>query len=245
MAAVLSAASVTPAVANTVTNNPSGDEHTTIGIMEMGKSPVNVEFEVPLYVTMAAKSGDTEMTMPEGYDISNAAVPGADSYDIGVTSMKIQALGDWEIVDNGTPLDSLMKMTFSIGDCDMPAVAPADGVKNVTLSGAFVDGGKPKAIAPGASLSGDPKGLKLRGTIKGDPRTDKKAAAQFKITYTVAASAETVIAALAVSAEAVCSVLTVSAEAVCSVLAVSAEAICSVLTIASALAVSASLSETS
>ena len=55
MAAVLSAASVTPAVANTVTNNPSGDEHTTIGIMEMGKSPVNVEFEVPLYVTMAAK----------------------------------------------------------------------------------------------------------------------------------------------------------------------------------------------
>ena len=88
MAAVLSAASVTPAVANTVTNNPSGDEHTTIGIMEMGKSPVNVEFEVPLYVTMAAKSGDTEMTMPEGYDISNAAVPGADSYDIGVTSMK-------------------------------------------------------------------------------------------------------------------------------------------------------------
>ena len=48
MAAVLSAASVTPAVANTVTNNATGDEHTTIGIMEMGRSPVNVKFEVPL-----------------------------------------------------------------------------------------------------------------------------------------------------------------------------------------------------
>lgn len=187
MAAVLSAASVTPAVANTVTNNATGDEHTTIGIMETGKSPVNVKFEVPLYVTMAAKSGDTAMTTPDGYDISNAATAGADSYDIGVTSMKIQALGDWEIVSTGTPLTSLTQMIFSIGDCEMPAVAKADGVKNVTLSGAFVDGGKPKAIAPGASLSGDPKGLKLLGTIKGDPRTDKKAAAQFKITYTVAA----------------------------------------------------------
>ncbi len=38
MAAVLSAASVTPAVANTVTNNATGDEHTTIGIMETGKA---------------------------------------------------------------------------------------------------------------------------------------------------------------------------------------------------------------
>ena len=52
MAAVLSAASVTPAVANTVTNNATGDEHTTIGIMETGKSPVNVKFEVPLYVCL-------------------------------------------------------------------------------------------------------------------------------------------------------------------------------------------------
>ena len=187
MAAVLSAASVTPAVANTVTNNATGDEHTTIGIMETGKSPVNVKFEVPLYVTMAAKSGDAAMTMPDGYDISNAAAPGADSYDIGVTSMKIQALGDWEIVSTGTPLNSLTEMIFSIGGCEMPAVAKADGVKNVTLSGAFVDAGKPKAIAPGASLSGDPKGLELLGTIKNDTRTDKKAAAQFKITYTVAA----------------------------------------------------------
>jgi len=185
MAAVLSAASVTPAVANTVTNNATGDEHTTIGIMETGKSPVNVKFEVPLYVTMAAKSGDAAMTMPDGYDISNAAAPGADSYDIGVTSMKIQALGDWKIVSTGTPLNSLTEMIFSIGGCEMPAVAKADGVKNVTLSGAFVDAGKPKAIAPGASLSGDPKGLELLGTIKNG--TDKKAAAQFKITYTVAA----------------------------------------------------------
>ena len=175
MAAVLSAASVTPAVANTVTNNATGDEHTTI------------KFEVPLYVTMAAKSGDAAMTMPDGYDISNAAAPGADSYDIGVTSMKIQALGDWKIVSTGTPLNSLTEMIFSIGGCEMPAVAKADGVKNVTLSGAFVDAGKPKAIAPGASLSGDPKGLELLGTIKNDTRTDKKAAAQFKITYTVAA----------------------------------------------------------
>ena len=137
MAAVLSAASVTPAVANTVTNN--------------------------------------------------ATAVGADSYDIGVTSMKIQALGDWEIVSTGTPLTSLTQMIFSIGGCEMPAVAKADGVKEVPLSGAFVDAGKPKAIAPGASLSGDPKGLKLLGAIKGDTRSDKKAAAQFKITYTVAA----------------------------------------------------------
>ena len=179
MAAVLSAASVTPAVANTVTNNATGDEHTTIGIMETGKSPVNVKFEVPLYVTMAAKSGDAAMATP--------AAAGADSYDIGVTSMKIQALGDWEIVDTGTPLNSMTQMIFSIGGCDIPAVTKTDGVKEVPLSGAFVDTGKPKAIAPGASLSGDPKGLKLLGTIKADTRTDKKAAAQFKITYTVAA----------------------------------------------------------
>lgn len=187
MAAVLSAASVTPAVANTVTNNATGDEHTTIGIMEMGKSPVNVKFEVPLYVTMAAKSGDPEMATPDGYDISNAAAPGADSYDIGVTSMKIQALGDWAIVDTGTPLDLPTQMKFSIGGCDIPAVTKTDGVKEVPLSGDFVNGDKPKAIAPGNSLSGKPEGLALKGEIKAQNRTDKKAAAQFKITYTVAA----------------------------------------------------------
>ncbi|EHF04283.1 hypothetical protein HMPREF1020_03768 [Clostridium sp. 7_3_54FAA] len=187
MAAVLSAASVTPAVANTVTNNATGDEHTTIGIMEMGRSPVNVKFEVPLYVTMAAKSGDPKMVTPDGYDISNAAAPGADSYDIGVTSMKIQALGDWTIVDTGTPLQSSTEMKFSIGGCDIPAVVKAAGVKEVPLSGDFVNGDKPKAIAPGNSLSGKPEGLALKGEIKAQDRTDKKAAAQFKITYTVAA----------------------------------------------------------
>lgn len=48
-------------------------------------------------------------------------------------------------------------------------------------------GDKPKAIAPGNSLSGKPEGLALKGEIKAQDRTDKKAAAQFKITYTVAA----------------------------------------------------------
>ena len=187
MAAVLSAASVTPAVANTVTNNATGDEHTTIGIMEMGRSPVNVKFEVPFYVTMAAKSGDPEMVTPDGYDISNAAAPGADSYDIGVTSMKIQALGDWTIVDTGTPLQLSTEMKFSIGGCDIPALVKTAGVKEVPLSGDFVNGDKPKAIAPGNSLSGKPEGLALKGEIKAQDRTDKKAAAQFKITYTVAA----------------------------------------------------------
>ena len=96
-----------------------------------GKSPVNVKFEVPLYVTMAAKSGDAAMTMPDGYDISNAAAPELIPMTSAL-SMKIQALGDWKIVSTGTPLNSLTEMVFSIGGCEMPAVSEGRRWKNVT-----------------------------------------------------------------------------------------------------------------
>lgn len=185
MAAMLIANATFSGLAAVGDNSPTGDEHTTFGIMEAERDPANVEFEVPLYVTMAVVSGDTNVRTPRGYNITNRAATGG--YSIGVTSMSIEAVGGWNTVATTAAIDNATKIVLSIGGCTMPAAAVGLGRVPVTLAGDFVTGTNPKVIAPQESLSTDANGMTIAGTVQNTARTDKRAAAQFRIRYTVAA----------------------------------------------------------
>lgn len=209
VAAVLAALVVSQsmtALANPSDNNPKGDEHTTIGIMEATTEVGQASFEVPLYVTTAAISGQDKLMCPEGYDIKNTS-KGKDAHAIGVLSVSVERIGTWNTV-KGTP-NTNNEVRLIIGDLVLPAVDNRTKKKTVdiindTEAHASVFYGKTAgkdtkvtAIEKDKTLSeaaGGPAvtdatytGLDITGTVQNVVRTNKKAAAQFRVTYVVSA----------------------------------------------------------
>lgn len=203
MLAVMVASQGMVAFAAPANNNPQGDQHTTIGIMEAAEKVGQASFEVPLYVTTAAISNETKLMCPEGYDIKNTS-KGDDAHKIGVLAVTVEKIGDWDIKSTPTT-EKEVKLT--IGDLTLPDVnntkktATVDFVKNYNLGdNAFygkTTAGKVTAIEKDKTLSeaaGGPavgtatyKGLDITGTVANKVRTNKKAAAQFRVTYVVSA----------------------------------------------------------
>lgn len=209
VAAVLAALVVSQsmtALANPSDNNPKGDEHTTIGIMEAETEVGQASFEVPLYVTTAAISGKAELMCPEGYDIKNTS-KGNDAHNIGVLSVSVEKIGTWDTVKTAPITNTQVKLT--IGDLVLPAVDNTTKKKTVdiikdTEAHTSVFYGKTAgkdtkvtAIAKDQTLSeaaggvaptaAGYKGLDITGTVQNTTRTNKKAAAQFRVTYVVSA----------------------------------------------------------
>ncbi len=182
-------------------NSPTGDQHTTIGIMEAEKDISQVSFEVPLYVTTAAISGSTKLLCPDGYDIKNTST----TDPIGVVSLTVERVGDWNTVDSAPTTGNKQDVMLTIGDLTLPSVNENTSQNTVV----FLDAKKSCAfygkttgktdkltsIPAGQTLSqaaGGPavteaayKGLGISGTVSNDTRTNKKAAAQFRVTYVI------------------------------------------------------------
>lgn len=177
-------------------NPPSTDEiaansDTTVSILQSSVKNPNISYTVPLYVTMAVIANQAEVKTPDNYIISNTTEPEtagdfSSRPKIGVTNMSIQKLtgATYSTVDNaaaaGTDASSIF---LQIGGEDMPATAAVDTVYPVTLKGSTlttVSGGK-TVPAPITSQ----KKLEIKGTVKSMARDDTKAAAQFRIKYTV------------------------------------------------------------
>lgn len=188
------------ALAAKADNNPQGDQHTTIGIMESATEVGQASFEVPLYITTAAVKGQTKLMCPEGYDIKNTA----GNNSIGVLSLTVHKVagGEWSLVKTTPAADKEVQIT--IGDLILPAINTTTQQKTVdfTQAGdgdntAFRKNNKIVAIAPGKTLSetnggaapgtAGYKGLGISGQVSNATRTDKGAAAQFRITYVVSA----------------------------------------------------------
>lgn len=209
VAAVLAALVVSQsmtALANPSDNNPKGDEHTTIGIMEAETEVGQASFEVPLYVTTAAISGKAELMCPEGYDIKNTS-KGNDAHNIGVLSVSVERIGTWNTVKDAPAADKAVKLT--IGGLVLPAVdgtttkQTVDIIKNADAHTSVFYGKttgkttkvtaieKNKTLAEAAkgaapTLAND-KGLVIEGTVQKIARNNAKAAAQFRVTYVVSA----------------------------------------------------------
>ena len=192
------------------------DSHTTIGISEVsaddadGLDPTNVSFEVPLYVTTAAVGGGAKLKTPTEYDITN----NSKKRGIVVTAMQIEKLqnGTWDTVTDTANIGE-KEVKLAIGGRIMPTTKAVTGKVDVPIlvqgnNSAFnsdekyvvikKDGGT-LAKAPGNKgknttyneVGGQIVGLNIDGDIKNTTRTTGKAAAQFKVTYTVSAITKT------------------------------------------------------
>lgn len=185
------------AFAKTVDNDPQGDQHTTIGILESTNVAGQVSFSVPLYVTTAAVKGKADLLTPTGYDIKNEANVGGKN--IAVLSVSISGVGDWS-TSTTVPTDD-KKVQLSIGGLLMPEVSrnitKTVELKDETNPGYFYDKdqGKYRPIEPGKTLSeaatqiapgtSGYKGLEIVGKVAEKDRTDIAASAQFRITYLI------------------------------------------------------------
>ena len=121
LAAIIAAQAAMPAMAAyTADNNPYGDQHTTFGVRETDADtlPGQVSFQVPLYVTMVARKGQTKMDVPDNYKIQNNAVSTANNLnEIGVVKVTAEHLGsDWKVKEAAA--DS-KDMTFKLGGLDL------------------------------------------------------------------------------------------------------------------------------
>ena len=204
LVAALAVSQGIPVLAKPATNNPTGDEHTTIGIMEAEKDISQASFEVPLYITTAAVSNSNKLLCPTGYDIKNTS-KAADAPPIGVFSLTVEKVAGstWDIVSNTPTVDK--KVQLSIGDLPLPEVNDTNRSSTVSFLTTTPDcafygktKGKPTKlteIRSGQTLSeaaGGPavnadgyEGLGISGTVHATNRNNIKAAAQFKITYVV------------------------------------------------------------
>lgn len=204
LVAALAVSQGIPVLAAPANNTPTGDQHTTIGILEAEKDISQTSFEVPLYITTAAVSNSTKLLCPTGYDIKNTSTA-AGAPAIGVFSLTVEKVdgSTWDIVNNTPTGDK--QVLLSIGDLTLPEVN--NTTKSNTVS--FLTNKTPCAfygktqgkqdklteIPSGQTLSqaaGGPavneenyRGLGISGTVKSTTRTNIKAAAQFKITYVV------------------------------------------------------------
>lgn len=205
MLAVMVASQGMVAFAAPANNNPQGDQHTTIGIMEAAEKVGQVSFEVPLYVTTAAISQQADLMCPEGYDIKNTS-KADDAHDIGVLSVTVERIGTWNIKE--TPVDKT-DVKLVIGDLVLPEVNATTTKNTVDIrtspagkASVFYGQtkGKPDkvtAIPVGKTLAevangvavgaANYKGLDITGKVAVVQRTNEKAAAQFKVTYVVSA----------------------------------------------------------
>lgn len=184
------------AFAQPATNDPQTDQHTTIGILESTNVAGQVSFSVPLYVTLAAVKNKADLLTPTGYDIKNTQTDGK---SIAVLSVSITGVGEWA-TSSTVPTDD-KKVQLSIGELQMPevrnGVTKTVELKTETNPGYFYDKNQDKyrAIAPNKTLSEAVtqvaagttgyKGLEIVGKVKEMERTDKKASAQFRITYLI------------------------------------------------------------
>ena len=204
MLAVMVASQGMVAFAAPADNNPKGDQHTTIGIMEAEKPVGQASFEVPLYVTTAAIKGQAALMCPEGYDIRNTAKD-PDAHDIGVISVKVERVGTWNTVST-TPNDKY-DVKLVIGDLVLPEVNAQKTTNTVDFINNYTGGknafygqtteNKVTAIKKGETLaqagnqiapgSANYKGLDITGEVQAVNRTNVKAAAQFRVTYVVSA----------------------------------------------------------
>ncbi len=105
--------------------------HTQFGVIEADKVGSNqLSVEVPLYVTMAAVSNNSDMIVPTVYEIKNTGKPVYDTSgalkegNIGVTAISTEAVkgSTWTIVPTDQEAQNdAHNMTFSLGNHTLTA----------------------------------------------------------------------------------------------------------------------------
>lgn len=166
---------------------------TVFSIFSSSQNAGNMSYTIPLYVTMGVSQGKAEVAVPKNYGIINNSKDATTEapMNIGVTSIQFEKLPGsfYQTVTSVDGKTSAAAIQLSIGGVNMPA-RDKEGFDTIkidgTHSGVFWDttGTKVKAIAPSTALFDVP----IVGKVVADvspKRDEKKAAAQFRVKYSV------------------------------------------------------------
>lgn len=179
--------------------------HTTFSIIEAQQDPSNVSFTVPLFVTMAAVHGETELVVPTNYSITNTSKESAanadDAFDIAVIGMDFTKLqkASYSTVASGGDNKSLV---LTLGDLVMPTITEdttdAEVTKAVDIVGQTSDFYDVFSTAVGAKKEfrlikeNETFDITIAGTLGALANITANVAAipQFKIQYVVSGVTE-------------------------------------------------------
>lgn len=189
--AIAGGALAAPALAAPV---PTQEGKTAVGVQTVDVAPTSLSYTVPLYLTVAAAadmSGGSRLVVPEGYSLRNTtgSAPDGSYPDIVVTDVEVRGIpgGTWSL--RAQPASG-KELSLSVGDLVLPDVnagntkpqqADLKGSSNSfydSVNGAYrqIPGGPESAAVP----------LPIDGALApGFTPGDAKAAAQFRIKYTV------------------------------------------------------------
>lgn len=175
--------------------------HTTFSIIEALQNPNNVSFEVPLYVTMAVTDGETSLTVPTNYSITNTSaklkteggvneLDAEDAFDIAVVKMDFSKLDGSDTSYNTVEAaaSSNKDMVLTIGGVTMPALdAVGTASADIKASGSLLHNGTSYTKIPANGST--ELALPITATLGANAAVteNKGAVAQFKVTYTVSA----------------------------------------------------------
>lgn len=173
---------------------------TDVGIAVSRVDPETLSFEVPLYVTMAIRpdpegSGQPAIYIPENYSIKNTTpasqVDGAVP-ELGVTAITVETVagGRWSLYgDVADAAQGELALEMSVGRLSLPDTKAGGNRAQVDLTAAdseFYD----MANQVYRPLNTEEPGTVLELSVRLSPELpalsyDGKAAAQFRITYTL------------------------------------------------------------
>lgn len=194
MAAALAGALAAGALAAAVPPFPGAKPgETTVGVQTVDIDPARLSFTVPLYLTVAATQdadGVPQVIAPDGYLLRNTtgSVPDGSYPEIAVSGVRVHSVpgGTWSLAANP---EAQKEISLTIGGLPLPALAAGGGPVDAALTAAeseFYDyeAGTLKPIPGGPAAPG--KNLTVVGALSADfTPEEKRAAAQFRITYTV------------------------------------------------------------
>lgn len=180
----------------TLTEEQEEFGHSTFSFIQTEQNPMNVSFEIPLYVTMAVVSGNTSVFMPSNYSIKNTSAKysegsGISAYSIAVVGISFTKLEGAMYGTVETVGTDYREMIFSIGGVVMPAIDRYSGPVTMNANmkandSVFYSDNQYNAIP----ATGDVElSIPLKATLSAIPSLDgnNTPVAQFKVCYTVSA----------------------------------------------------------
>lgn len=161
---------------------PYVEGETSLGVQVVDSIPSEIlQFEVPLYVTMAVIDTKESVLTPSDYGITNLSGMDTDIAVIWVEATARSTKDYWDFVGTEDDINDDNQMALNVGGMPIELV-DGETVKLDLIDSVFYNKDEKKFIP----IKVDEKRvMNLEGRVKSAVRTNKPAVAQFSLKYTV------------------------------------------------------------